>query len=318
MAEALFQEGRKLLEQKRYADACPKFAESQRLDPGIGTLLNLAACHELEGKTATAWSEFTQAVGLAEREGRPNAGQFARTHLAALTPKLAKISIAVPKENEAPDLEITLDGQALGRPAWGLLVPIDPGTHLVAATASGKKRWSSQTVFNAGDQRTVTVPPLENDADANPPSAAAPLSQSIPPTLAPPPTIAPAAPDLGPAPSRAPPDTGGASRAQRTAGLVVGGAGLLAMGGGVVLGLSAKGTYNDAECDASGCTPMGLDARSKAVGRGQVATAIFALGAGAAVGGAVLWLTAPAGHQIAGASARIGLAPAGAFVSGTW
>src|SRR5438445_10663209 len=90
IAEALFQEGRKLVEQKHFSEACPKFAESQRLDPGIGTLLNLAACHELEGKTATSWSEFTQALGQAEHEARADAREFSRLHLAAPTPKLPK------------------------------------------------------------------------------------------------------------------------------------------------------------------------------------------------------------------------------------
>src|SRR5579859_7080743 len=173
MAEALFQEGRKLVEQKRYADACPKFAESERLDPGIGTLLNLAACHELEGKTATSWSEFTQALGQAERESRADAGQFARTHLAALTPKLPKIVINVPAENDAPGLEVTLDGQALGKPAWGVAAPIDPGNHVIAAVATGRKRWSTQVMFAASEQKAVVVPALEVEAEEPAPVAIA-------------------------------------------------------------------------------------------------------------------------------------------------
>jgi len=160
IAEALFQEGRKLLDDHRYAEACPKFAESQRLDPGIGTLLNLATCHELEGKTASAWAEFTQALGIATREARSSAQQLARTHLYALTPKLSKIVISVPAENEVPSLEVRLDGHLIGKPAWGTAAPIDPGPHTVAASAPGKKEWSSEVMFPPSEPKTVLVPLL--------------------------------------------------------------------------------------------------------------------------------------------------------------
>jgi serine/threonine-protein kinase len=314
MAEALFQEGRKLLEQKRYAEACPKFAESQRLDPGIGTLLNLATCHELEGKTATAWSEFTQALGIAERESRSDAQQFARGHLAALTPKLPKIAIAVPKENDVPGLEVSLDGQALGKPAWGVAAPIDPGTHVVVGAAAGRKRWTTQVTFAAGEQKTVSVPLLETEApgETTPPPAPAATDEVPLPAR----SAEPSVPAASTVPAAGEPRTG---QTQRMAGIVVGGAGVVAMGAGIIIALSAKSTYDesDAYCDASGCDPQGLELRSRAVDRGQLATALFTLGAGTAIGGTVLWLTAPR-DQTPPRVARIVVGPSGLAVKGTW
>jgi hypothetical protein len=43
-AQALYDEARRLSQGGNYADACPKFKESYQLDPGGGTLLNLADC----------------------------------------------------------------------------------------------------------------------------------------------------------------------------------------------------------------------------------------------------------------------------------
>jgi len=58
-AQALFERGRALMAQRRVAQACPLFEESQRLDAGIGTQYNLANCYEAMGRFASAYTTAT-------------------------------------------------------------------------------------------------------------------------------------------------------------------------------------------------------------------------------------------------------------------
>src|SRR5436190_1912968 len=105
LAEVLYQKGRQLMAEGKFAEACPKFAESYRLDAATGTLLNLASCHEGERKLATAWLEYSEAVNLARHDRREDRIRFAQEHLSSIEPKLSRLTVVVPPSVEAPDLE---------------------------------------------------------------------------------------------------------------------------------------------------------------------------------------------------------------------
>lgn len=193
LATALFQEGKALLAAGEAAAACPKLEESQRLDPGIGTLLNVASCHVAIGRTATAWAELHEALALAERADQRDRVRFAEERIAELAPRLSHLEVVVAAPHDG--LELTLDAAPLARPAWGISIPVDPGTHRVRAAAPGRVTWET-TVVVAEPTRSarVEVPPL----------ALAPAPPAPPPP-APPPAVEPARPPPPAAPAPPPP-----------------------------------------------------------------------------------------------------------------
>src|SRR5262249_32467324 len=134
-AEALFREGRRLLEEKKYGEACPKLQESDRLDPATGTLLALALCYEGDGKTASAWAAYVDAAGRARREDQKDRERAALDRAKSLEPKLSRVTLVIaPTVAALPDLAVTRDGTPVGRGALGTAVPVDPGPHTVVAT----------------------------------------------------------------------------------------------------------------------------------------------------------------------------------------
>lgn len=157
LAQSLFERGRTLMTNGQYAEACPVLAESQRLDPGDGTLLNLALCHEKEGRTATAWSEFNLALSGAVKDGRTDREDLARQRIAGLEPRLSHLTVIVPPGSDG--MAIALDGVTLGPAAWGVAAAVDPGAHHVVATLRGQVT-SDQTVdvHADADDHVVTVP----------------------------------------------------------------------------------------------------------------------------------------------------------------
>ncbi|HKQ67783.1 MAG TPA: hypothetical protein VJT73_00515 [Polyangiaceae bacterium] len=282
LAETLFTDAKKLVQAKKYSEACPKFAESQRLDPAPGTVLNLGLCHESEGKLASAWVELKQAQALARTDGRADRAKLCAEHIAAIEPKLARLTIAIVPEAEM-GLEIKLDGSLVGKAGWGTASPVDPGSHLVQASAPGKRSWESRVEVSPGaSKQTVSVPKLADEP------AVKATSDAAPPT-----TTARAATAPLTDPSEAP--SYGGLPSQRVAALAAGGVGVVALGVGGAFAVMAKSTYNKADCDADNfCRPQGIDDRASAKRKANVATVAVSAGVVALAAGAVLWLTSGA------------------------
>jgi hypothetical protein len=180
LAQALFDEGRRLMDKKRYGEACPKLAESERLDPGGGTLLNLAICHEKQGRLATAKVDYDEALAIAVRDGRKDRQKIARERLAALEPTIPRISVVVAVASDSEGLEVKLDGMVLRRAAWGVATAVDPGAHVIEVTAPSRTPWSTSIVVEASQRKTVDVPqlaPLSPLPQAAPSVVGAPIAQ---------------------------------------------------------------------------------------------------------------------------------------------
>jgi len=188
LAETLYQQARELMDQGNYAEACPKVAESYGVGPGTGTLLNLATCHEAQGKFASAWAEFMNASAASRRDGRPDRVEYANEHAQSLLPKLSRLTITVAPNVDVSTLEITIDDTPVGAATLGVAAPLDPGEHRVEARSAGKQPFSVTVTLGAvADQQTVTIPeltPLEPGASAPPP----PVAQAAPPREAAPAT----------------------------------------------------------------------------------------------------------------------------------
>jgi hypothetical protein len=285
-AQSLYDEGRKLMTEGQFAQACPKLAESQKLDPGVGTQFHLADCYEHLGQTASAWAGFLEAASSAKSMGQGDREKVARDRAAALAPRLSKLTIVSPGAESITGLEIKRDGAVVGRALWGTAIPVDPGPHTLEATAPGKKAWQG-TVQVEGEKASVvgTIPALE---DAPPGATSATTSSGA------------AGADLKQAAS-----------SRRTLGLVVGGVGIVGVGIGTAFALKAKSKYNDSLdlChpeDKNLCSSPGVTMRDDARSAGTVATVVMGVGGAALVAGAVLFLTAPSGPSEA---PRISLVP---------
>jgi hypothetical protein len=285
-AEALFDQARQLMVEKRFAEACPKLVESQRLDPGIGTRLFLADCYEHDGRTASAWAEFREAAATASQQHDSRAAVAGR-RASALEARLTKLVIVVSPDASVAGLEVRRDGLVVPAAEIGVAIPVDPGIHAVQASAPSRATWST----------TVQLPMAAGSVSVNIPVLEAASAQNAGvETSAPPPALAPSA--NFPEPQAASRDETPDGHAQRTWGIVVGSAGLVGLVLGTTFGLHAMTTYDGAnssgECQPDNvCNSAGRQSRSDADGWATASPLAFVLGGAAVAGGVVLYLTAP-------------------------
>jgi len=258
-ATELFNTGRDMMKRGEYAAACPKLAESARLEPTVGALAKLAECEEHERRLASAHGRWQQALNLAHSLGDARAVDVQRelARLDAIVPKLRVLSLgALPA-----DAVIRVDDVELGPATVGVPLAVEPGEHAVRVLAPHKVAWSTTVETSAdGAITAVTVPVLED--------ASAPL---------PAPPVAPL-----PAPAGSP--------SGRVIGLVAAGAGVGALAVGGALGLLAMHQRDEAGCPGNLCPDYGsADTLRTAKATASWSTALFIAGGAVLAGGGSLW-----------------------------
>lgn len=281
-ADALFQQGKRLLGEARYSEACTKFEASQRLDPGLGTLLFLGECYEKLGKTASAWRAFERASALAIAQGDRERGRLARIRYVAVSPQLAWLRVRLANGTRRLEgLELMVNGVAVSTSELDEPLAVDPGEATLEATAPGHSRWEARLRIHDGPSTAVLDIP----------------------------ELGPSSPELGPR-------TAGSNEAgeddrrhalQQPASssvlgkvaLVLGAAGLVGTGVGAYYGVRALDRADRSKalenCPlADRCYAQGLELRTNARQDGHVADVAVGVGVALLVAGVVLYVAAPA------------------------
>ncbi|MEZ4374557.1 MAG: tetratricopeptide repeat protein [Polyangiaceae bacterium] len=281
-ADVLFDQGRALMDAKRYAEAAEKFEESYSLDPAIGTQLNLAECYVNLGRTASAWTTYRAAAAAAAQAGQRERERYASGKAKALESKLSRMTVAVGQPVEG--LVVKRNGVDVPPALWGTAVPTDPGPVTIEASAPGYEPWSTQIdLGKEADKQEVSVPvltakplPPEEGPQGPPPNPE--LGGSL--------TSEPKG-ETGDAGALPPPEQSGGFNA---AGWITFGVGVLGVGVGTFLYLESQSKIDDANCPNSQCVVGIGDKDLHDSGRAEEKTAFILGGLSLAVTGVGVYL----------------------------
>ncbi len=163
-AERLFREGQKLLEERRFGEACPKFEAAYSKDHSLGTLINLAFCHKEQGAIWYAWLEFREAEVKATELNRPDRRDFAKQRLVELEKQLPKVIIDNPQR--LPLTDVLVEDRKVWEAERGMVFAAEAGQRRFIFKAKGKKNGALLITIVKGDKvQHVAVPDLEDGSD---------------------------------------------------------------------------------------------------------------------------------------------------------
>jgi hypothetical protein len=285
VAQRLFEEARVLQSKGQIEEACARFEASEKVEPAVGTLLNLAECAERKGKTATAWQRYRQAATMAARRADAEREALAQRKSDAVMERLSRVVLRPPATPLPASARIARDGEVVPADELGGPVAVDPGYYRITVEAPGFRPWTRSITVGPGPVTVeVELPTLEPDRAPVAPPPSAPIAATEPP----PPAPAPAN-----APSLAPP----------TGTWIAAGASVVALTAGSFFVLRARSVWADvdARCPGGHCpdqsTVDSLAPRKDEAQRdATIGTVALAVGGVALATAVVLYLLRPSSH----------------------
>jgi hypothetical protein len=285
-ARELGKDGQAALDKKDYKTAEDLFHRAESLFHAPTLLLGYARAEAGLGKVVNAAESYSRIIREGVAPGAPqvfvDAVTAAKAEIGATQARIATVTITITGPS---DPKVTVDDVSVPSAALGVKRPIDPGAHVVKASADG---WDpGQTTFSVADAGSASASVAMTKSAvavvaAVPGATAAPVS-----TMPADQTSQPSGADTGPSTSN--------GSTQRTLGLVgmgVGGAGLVV---GAITGVLAMGKHSTlaTACGGSTCPASETDTVNSFHSLATISTIGFIAGGVLAAGGAVLFFTAP-------------------------
>jgi hypothetical protein len=265
-ARDFMKEGRALRAKGDHEGALKKFLAAFAVVPTPITGLAVAEEQVSLGQLVEARETVGEIDRMPVTKNESDAGKKARADAAALlTDVVARIPVVAVHVSGAANVTLTIDGRAVPLPAAEQGFRVNPGAHAIVASAAGRPDQTAKVDVVERERRSIDL--------AFPTGTDAPIAKSEPPK---------------------------SSGSTKVIGLVTAGVGVVALGVGGVIAFSAKGAYTDARdahCTGGVCDADGKRLTDDARTRANTATIVMGVGAVLAVGGAILWLTAPSASE---------------------
>lgn len=164
-AEALFKEGKQLLDDGNARAACPKLEAALALtsDATPSGKMVLARCYEAVGRLGSAWRLYRD---IARADGSREAREAAE----ALAPRIHQLSItASPATIALRGLHIEIDARAVSKSELELPIAVDAGPIPLLVSADNKEDWALLIdVPNTPGTTRIAIPELRDTPNATP------------------------------------------------------------------------------------------------------------------------------------------------------
>jgi hypothetical protein len=144
-ARAAYQEGVKLQDDGKPAEALPRFESAQKLYDAPTHLLHIAECQALTGRLVEASETYELLARKTLPAGSPEAfsqaQQQGQAELPALRARIPTLRVTVkPGPQQVQNLQVNVNGVNMPNELLGIARPLNPGTYRFSAQAVG---WST-------------------------------------------------------------------------------------------------------------------------------------------------------------------------------
>jgi hypothetical protein len=141
---------------QKWAEATVKLRAALAIKDTPGLRFHLAHCEEQQGFLVEAALDYDRASELLRQGAKaPDVQKLLAPASAELARRIPRVIVEIP--NGAPSPVVELDGRAYAPSELALGQPLDPGSHLLKVSASGRIPFESSFSLREGDQISIVA-----------------------------------------------------------------------------------------------------------------------------------------------------------------